>query len=68
MNSIMTKYYGNRAFSVVAPRVWNDLPPNVLLSKHSCFVLIVVVFCLLAPFLPCVQCAEIIVCGALKKQ
>ena len=29
VNSIMTKYYGNRTFSVVAPMVWNDLPSNI---------------------------------------
>ena len=33
VNSIMTKYYGNRTFSVVAPMVWNDLPSNIRAAR-----------------------------------
>ena len=28
------KYYGDKAFSVIAPREWNELSPNVGASKY----------------------------------
>ena len=34
VNSTMTKYYGNHAFSVLAPKAGNDLPSNIR-AAHS---------------------------------